>query len=34
MRGAMIPIVGAAVPNTNSSQRKCPIARKNVQRVM
>ena len=34
VRGAMTPIVGAAVPNTNSSERKCPNARKKVQSVM
>lgn len=34
IRGARTPIVGAAVPYTNNSERKCPRARRKVQSVM
>lgn len=34
IRGASTPTVGAAVPNTNNSERKCPKARKKVHSVM
>lgn len=34
IRGARTPIVGAAVPNTNNSDRKWPRARKKVHSVM
>ena len=34
VRDAMAPIVGAVVPDTNNSGRKCPSARKKAQSVM
>lgn len=34
IRGARTVTVGAAVPKTNNSERKCPRARKKVQSVM